>query len=294
MSSSSSTTSSSSASSSGAPVASPIGKTGGTIPTLSFAIVGDTRPANEDDTATYPTPIITKLWQDVEAYSPRPAFGISTGDYMFASPSGVQAAAQLELYLGARSNFINVVFPAMGNHECTGADDSNCGEGNADGITDNYSTFLARMLAPLGQSLPYYTIDINGTAGAWTAKFVFIACNAWSAVQSTWLTTQLAIPTTYTFVVRHEGSNATTTGCVAPTAAILAQNPYTLLIAGHTHTFAYYASEKQLIVGNGGAPLTGNIDYGYVVAEQQAGGDILFKEFDYTTNVLQTSFTVTP
>jgi hypothetical protein len=256
--------------------------------------VGDTRPPNEDDTAGYPTSVITKIWEDVEAYSPRPPFAISTGDYMFAEPNGTQSAPQLNLYLTARSHFTNIVFPAMGNHECTGADDSNCGLGNVDGTTTSYKNFMSMMLAPLGQSLPYYTIDIDGTAGAWTAKFVFIACNAWDTTQSTWLSAQLAMPTTYTFVVRHEGSDATTTGCVAPTAAILAQNPYTLLIAGHTHTFAYYASEKQLIVGNGGAPLTGTIDYGYVVAEQQAGGDILFKEFDYTTNTLQTSFTVVP
>ena len=256
--------------------------------------MGDTRPANDDDTGAYPTKIITTLWQDVEAYSPRPAFGISTGDYMYAKASGTQSGPQLDLYLTARSNFTNIVFPAMGNHECTGADDSNCGEGNADGITVNYTSFMTKMLAPLGQSLPYYTIDIDGTNAAWTAKFVFIACNAWDTTQSTWLSAQLAKPTTYTFVVRHEGSDATTTGCVAPTAAIMAQHPYTLLIAGHTHTFAYYASEKQLIVGNGGAPLTGSIDYGYVVAEQQANGDILFKEFDYTTNTLQTSFTVAP
>ncbi len=291
-SSSSSTTSSSSSTSSGS--TGPIGPTGGTLPTLSFAIVGDTRPPNDNDTTGYPTAIITKIWQDVQAHSPRPAFGISTGDYMFAEASGSQSVPQLNLYLTARANFTNIVFPAMGNHECTGADASECGQGNPDGITKNYTNFMSQMLTPLGQSLPYYTININGTNNAWTSKFVFIACNAWTSTQSTWLSGELSKPTTYTFVVRHEGSTATTTPCVAPTGTIIAAHPHTLLIAGHTHTYSYYASEKQLIVGNGGAPLSGSVNYGYVIAQQQSDGQILFKSFDYSTNAVVDQFTVSP
>ncbi len=67
----------------------------GPLSTLSFAIVGDTRPPTEDDTAGDPTAIITKIWQDVEAASPRPAFS-------------------------------NPMFPTMGNHECDGATADNC------------------------------------------------------------------------------------------------------------------------------------------------------------------------
>jgi hypothetical protein len=256
--------------------------------------LGDTRPANEDDTANYPTAVITKIWQDVAAYSPRPPFAVTTGDYVFARTSGSESGTQIDTYLMARSNFPNLVFPAMGNHECTGATASNCGAGTTSGVTTNYSNFLTKMLAPLGQSLPYYTLRVNGTGGAWTAKFVFVACNAWTSTQSAWLDSELASPTTYTFVVRHEGANATTAPCVTPSAQILAKHPYTLLIAGHTHTFAYYASDKEIIVGNGGAPLTNSVNYGYVIAEQQPNGSIQIKEFDYSTNALQTSFTVAP
>jgi hypothetical protein len=267
---------------------------GGTLPALSFAVVGDTRPPSDNDTANYPTAVITKIWQDVEAFSPRPAFGISTGDYMFAyaSGSGSGAGPQLDLYLGARKSFTNIVFPAMGNHECTGAVASNCGAGNADGITINYNAFLTKMLAPIGQTKPYYTIHINGTGNAWTSKFVFIACNAWDSTQSSWLSGELAKPSTYTFVVRHEGSIATTGPCVTPSASIIAQYPLTLLIVGHTHTFAYYPSEKQVVVGNGGAPLTGNVNYGYVIVEQQPSGSLLLREFDYATNASQQTYTV--
>src|SRR6516225_4507522 len=52
--------------------------------TFRFAVVGDTRPANEDDLNGYPTPIITGIWKDVQGLSPATDFAISTGDYMFA------------------------------------------------------------------------------------------------------------------------------------------------------------------------------------------------------------------
>jgi Calcineurin-like phosphoesterase len=278
---------------------------------LSFAIVGDTRPPNEDDTAGYPTAVITKIWQDVEAASPRPAFAVTTGDYMFASPShtpGTQTT-QITDYLTARAAYGNIVFPAMGNHECDGATADNCWAcgsactsvgGTCVGATcqtPNYTVFLNKLLTPINQALPYYTINVAGPANAWTAKFVFVACNAWSATQATWLGTQLSTPTTYTFVVRHEGTIATTAPCLTGTGSnnadtIMGQHPYTLLIAGHTHTYAYYASEKQVVVGNGGAPLSGSVNYGYVIARQQANGLIVFNEYDYATNAVSSTFTV--
>jgi hypothetical protein len=270
----------------------PIGVDGGKLDSLSFAIVGDTRPALIDDTAGYPKAIVSKIWQDVEALSPRPAFAISTGDYLFAKPYGSQAGPQLDLYLAARQAFTGTLFPAMGNHECTGATASNCGPGNADGVTHNYTTFLQKMLAPLGVSLPYYTVNVASKTGAWTAKFVFVAANAWDAAQAAWLDAELAKPTTYTFVVRHEGTIATTAPGVTPSKGIMNKHPYTLLVAGHTHTFEYYAADKEIIVGNGGAPLTGAVNYGYVVAEQQANGAIQFREIDYSTGKVEKTFAV--
>lgn len=288
----SSSSSSSSSSSTGSGGMSPIGENGGTIDTLSFAIVGDTRPASEDDTAAYPTAVITKIWQDVEAANPRPAFALSTGDYQFSNPYGSEAPKQLKLYLQARSAFTNIVFPALGNHECTGGTASNCGKGNKDGITNNYTAFLSQLLGPLNKKLPYYEIDVNGANDAWTSKFLFVAANAWDSAQSTWLDTAMAKATTYTFVVRHEGSIATTAPGVTPSANIMAKHPYTLLIAGHTHTYEYFSKEKQVIVGNGGAPLSGKVNYGYVIARQRMDGAIEFKEYDYSTNAVGQTFAV--
>ena len=77
-----------------------------TLPALfHFAVIGDTRPANMDDVAGYPTGIITQLWRDVQAASPHPDFAVSTGDYMFADSSMTGSAStvdpQLDRYLTA-------------------------------------------------------------------------------------------------------------------------------------------------------------------------------------------------
>ncbi len=129
---------------------------------------------------------------------------MTTGDYMFASTGGTQAGPQLDLYLAARADFSGPLFPAMGNHECTGATASNCGAGAANGITANYSAYLSKLLAPIQKTEPYYAIKINASDSSWTAKLVFVAANAWSSTQATWLESTLSQPTTYTFVVRHE------------------------------------------------------------------------------------------
>jgi hypothetical protein len=268
-----------------------VGPGGGTESSLYFAIIGDTRPANIDDTAGYPTAIITKIFQDVRSYNPVPPFAISTGDYMFATPQpGGQAQAQLDLYIQARGPYLT--YPAMGNHECTGYTNSNCGPGGADGITDNYTQFINGLMQPLGNTNPYYAIDIKATSGSWTAKFVFVAANAWDSAQQSWLQTTMAQATTYTFVVRHESSE-TSGGPPGESGsdAIIAQYPYTLLIVGHTHTYQRAGlSPKEVIIGNGGAPLTGSGDYGFGLATQRADGAIQIDMIDYQTLQPDTSF----
>ncbi len=257
-----------------------------------FGIVGDTRPANEDDTTNYPTAVITKIWQDVAGANVQ--FAISTGDYMFASTTGSQQNPQLDLYLGARAQYTGTVYPAMGNHECTGATASNCGSGTTDGVTKNYSAFMTRMIQPLGFSDPYYVVNVNDPNGQWTAKLVVIAGNAWTSAQSSWLDAALSVPTTYTFVVRHEGIDATTAPGVSPSDTIIAKHPYTLLIVGHTHTYRHYASDHELINGNGGAPLTSGTNYGYGVLDRRTDGTIEFTEHDYQTNAITDTWAVTP
>jgi hypothetical protein len=266
-----------------------VGNTGGTVSRLYFAAVGDTRPANIDDTAGYPTAVITKIYQDMEGFSPRPMFGVSTGDYMYVTPGSGNSGPQVSLYTTARGNFSNVMFPAMGNHECNGYTASNCGSGNTDGVTENFTTFTSQMLAPIGQTNPYYVINVNGTGGAWTAKFIFVAANVWTSAQSSWLESTLAQSTTYTFLIRHESASANTAPGVSPAEAIMAKYPYTLSIVGHTHTYEK-SGAKEVIIGNGGAPLSGGVNYGFGLLQQRGDNAIQVDMIDYTTLQPDTSF----
>ena len=262
---------------------------GGTLDHLSFAIVGDTRPAVIEDTEGYPTPIITQIYQDVQ--DENPAFALATGDYMYAFPGTSTGAAQLDLYLAARSLYTGTVFYTMGNHECDGITFSNCGANTIAGDTTNYLAFQSKMLSQIGQTNPYYRVRIDGTDGSWSAKFLFIAANYWSTAQGKWLDQALNEKTTYTFVVRHEGSNAINNG-VTKSDGIIAKHDFTLLLAGHTHTFAYDAPGREVITGIGGAPLTGSINYGYVIAQQESDGAIRFTVHDYQTKAVIQTFRV--
>jgi hypothetical protein len=272
----------------GGPVTGTVGANGGTVSRLLFAVVGDTRPPVINDTSGYPTQVITKIWQDIEAVSPRPPFAVSTGDYMFASASGSESGPQMDLYLSARSGYTGIAFPTMGNHECTGSVTSNCGQGNADGVTNNYQTFLSKLLAPLGKTSPNYSVEIDASDGSWTSKFVFVAGNAWSSTDATWLDGVLAKPTTYTFIVRHEPRAASSPG-ESGSEAVMANHPYTLAIVGHTHTYGK-TGPKQVTIGNGGAPLTGGASYGFGLIQQRSDGAIQVDMIDSTTGQPDTSF----
>ncbi len=259
-------------------------------PAFRFAIVGDTRPANEDDTVHYPTTVITQIWTDIEQFSPHPDFAVSTGDYIFANPAGKEVAPQLDRYMYARGTFTNIVYPALGNHECTGATASNCGLGTAYGVTSNFAGFMSRMLEPIGVTQPYYTIHFAANDGSWTMKLVFVAANAWNPEQAAWLTTAMAEPTTYTFVIRHEDAQADTAPGVIPSEAIINAQPFTLKIVGHTHTYAHRPAQHEVVCGNGGAPLSSASNYGYAIVERLDDGTIQFTEYDYLSNAIMDQF----
>jgi len=270
----------------------PADDAGSSVDELRFAIVGDTRPASPNDTANYPTAIITKIFQDVEAESPHPAFVVSTGDYMFADTNLSEQQPQLDKYMAARALFNGPQYPAMGNHECTGATASNCGPGATDGVTKNMTDFIDTMLHPIGQTQPYYEEKFSAMDGSWTAKFVVTACNAWSSAQATWLEGELAKPTTYTFVVRHEGLSSLSQTPCSQSQTIIDAHPLTLLIVGHTHTYAHYASDKEVVVGNGGAPLTSGMNYGYAIVARNPSGTLTVTAYDYMTHATLGTFTI--
>jgi hypothetical protein len=180
----------------------------------------------------------------------------------------------------------------MGNHECTGATDSNCGAGNRDGITPNMTDFITTMLHPIGVTTPYYVEHFAASDNSWTAKLVVVACNAWDSTQQSWLASALAPQTTYTFVVRHESNDAVSQTQCSASQGIIDSHPLTLLIVGHTHTYRHYATDHEIIVGNGGAPLTTGTNYGYVIVARNASGTLTITSYDYMTHAVLDSFTI--
>lgn len=271
----------------GGPVTATIGPNGGTMSRLYFASVGDTRPALPDDTKGYPSQIISTIFTRISGLNPVPPLVVSTGDYLF-SLFGTQANAQLKLYLAAEKGYSGAFFPAMGNHECTFTTTSNCGPNGANGVTKQYTEYMNLMLTPLQKTLPYFAIDIDAVDASWTSKFVFIAANAWDSAQSAWLGPALAKKTTYTFVIRHEASSVTAPG-VQPSNPIIAQYPITLLIVGHTHTYSRLG-QREVMFGNGGAPLSGGKGYGFGLFTQRPDGAIQVDAIDYQTGLADPAF----
>jgi hypothetical protein len=265
-----------------APLVSHVGADGGTASRLYFAVVGDTRPAAKDDVAGYPTAILSMIYGRLGALDPAPAFVVSTGDYEFASAAGGTALAQVALYAKARALYAGPLFPAMGNHECTGATASSCGSGNPDGVTEPLVAFEQQLLAPIGRTSLFYEVDVGAPGGAWTSKTLVLAANAWSAEQAAWLERAMARPTTYTFVVRHEPAYVATAPGVTPSEAIMARYPYTLAICGHKHSYER-TRKREIVVGNGGAPLTGSKSYGFAVVDQQPDGSLAVDMVDYAS-----------
>jgi hypothetical protein len=258
---------------------------GGTGGLLKFAVFGDCRPPSPDDTTGYPSPIIGNIFSLAQSNGAQ--FVVGTGDYMFASTASA-VTAQVTLFKQAMGHYsAGPVYLTMGNHECTGATASNCPNLNE---TPNVQAFMT--LLPSGVTKPYYRIDMNTPMG--TAKFVFIAANSWDSTQSSWLTTQLAESTTYTFVMRHESiqSSGVPSG-VTESESIVAAHPYTLELLGHTHEYNH-VDTRHVISGNAGAPLQSGGSYGLLVVEQQANGNITVNEVNESTGNVADTWSVTP
>ncbi len=250
---------------------------------LRFAVFGDVRPAQIDDTAGYPRAVVRGLFATIAARAPD--FVVGTGDYMFASPKNAVAVdAQLDQLLDAERAFAGPVYHALGNHECTGATASNCPRAVE---TANMRAFMARLVPP-GTATPYYRVDVDTGRGA--AKLVFVAANAWSAAQAGWLERALADATAYTFVVRHEPPSSTEPRGVAESEAIIARHPLTLALAGHEHRYRRIDA-RHVISGNGGAPLSAG-RFGFVLVELDGDGNVVVSEIDAATGEPSDTFTI--
>jgi Calcineurin-like phosphoesterase len=252
---------------------------------LHFAVFGDARPPNQDDIAGYPSAIIGGIFSLAQSRGAQ--FIVGTGDYMYASTQA-SVSAQIALFLQARANYAGPLFLTMGNHECNGYTNSNCPNLNE---APNIQGFMAQLVPP-GVTQPFYRVDYATPMG--TAKLLFVAANAWSTAQSTWLTAQLADPTTYTFVVRHEPSYDDTAPGVTPSDTAVNAAPYTIELLGHTHEYRHLDTQ-HVISGNAGAPFDdGWNSYGMLFVDQQMNGNITVTEVDEATGSTIDTWTVTP
>ncbi|HSY23845.1 MAG TPA: metallophosphoesterase [Polyangiaceae bacterium] len=266
--------------------------------TLTFGMIGDTRPSSST-TGEYPQSvknIIAAAFAGMQAQ--KLPFAVGTGDYAYSSTSAGSALPQYMDYMAARKTFAGTFLPTMGNHECNGFTDSNCPVGSFTGMTTDYVNTI--VTPSTGQSNPYLSALYEATDGSWSAKFIFVAANAWNSTQQTWLQATLAVPTTYTFVIRHEPANANTAPGTTPSETLLASafkgGTLTLSITGHTHLVqlpggtqpygdSFGSTEAyEIIVGVGGAPLDAGSYYGFGVATRRASDGAIVTQMYESAN----------
>jgi hypothetical protein len=240
-----------------------------------------------NDTTQYPAKIVSGIFTMAQQKGAQ--FVVGTGDYMFASEASA-VTAQGDMLLAAETNFKGPVYHTMGNHECTGATDSNCPNGNE---TANVQYFMQKLV-PAGTANPWYRVDVDTPMGS--AKILFIAENAWSSAQNTWLQQQLSDTTTYTVVVRHEPNNSHGSGApgLAPSNTLIDNTKYTLLLEGHSHEYSHIRGTNEVISGNGGAPMSYSGSYGFLLIQQLADGNLSVSEIEEASGNITDSWKVSP
>jgi hypothetical protein len=269
-----------------------------TMSNLVFGAFGDVRPNNPNDTASYPDGILSAVFAGLTAKGV--TFSVDAGDHCFQSTisSGSYCHTQFVSHFMAdeEANYAGTLIPTMGNHEGCGTEAATSGNCTSwtSGLVHDY---LVDIVQPTtGQSaFPYYSILLHGNWG--TAKFVFVAANAWTSAQNAWLTSTLNVPTTYTFVVRHEPFNDTRAPGVTPSESLYESHygagTLTLSITGHNHLVqlpggtqpygdTFGATQPyETILGNAGAPLDAGPYYGFAVfARRASDGAIVAQAYE--------------
>ena len=263
-----------------------VGKNGGSVSLLNFIVFGDVRAPATNSTSHWPAQIVQSIFTQGMSHSPQ--FFVATGDYYFANDaSDVQAQGNMLLSLEQQIAPHLTFFHVMGNHECNNATNSNCPNANETPNVQFYMQYLGN-----DPNNPYFSVNVATSLGL--AKFVFIAANAWSSQQQSWLQQTLAQPTTYTFIVRHEAAGVGTGNSApgtTPSEQIIAQYPYTLELLGHDHTYRHLAANR-VISGNGGAPLESGGSYGFLQVQQQSNGNITATEYEESSGMPSDSWTI--
>jgi hypothetical protein len=254
-----------------------------------MGLTGDTRPANCEDTAGYPTAIINGIADQFQARGVDAVLDL--GDHMYVCNDDLNTAnAQMSLYMQSTQHYQGTWFMTMGNHECFHGP---CLAGSQNA---NYVAFMS-ALQPISTT-PYYTFNINTQLGLIT--FVIVADNAFDQTQATWLDQTLATADTqakYTIVVRHHPEGDTSVATNADSMAIIRNHKFALFLTGHSHLYKHMTTDqgRDLVFGGGGAPLiAGGSFHGYVLLDQQASGELKITVYDVVTNAVQDTWTVGP
>jgi hypothetical protein len=268
-----------------------VGPGGGAVDRLFFAMHGDTRPPDCDQTGAYPTDIIRSIFQREHDLGVQ--FAVDLGDHMFVCNNSVdEAQTQMKMYMDASQLLGKTTFMTMGNHECAG------GNMCSSTANDANSTVYRQALAPIA-ALPYYSFDVMTSSGK--ATFVIVADNFWDGAQQQWLEATLTradAEARYTIVARHHPIDNKDLQNPQMWQVIRAHK-YTLFLTGHSHVYSHDTwldpSGRTLRLGVGGAPLaSGQSFYGFGAVQQNADGSLAVTIYDQATMNPQDSFTVAP
>ncbi len=266
-----------------------VAREGGTVQRLWFAVTGDTRPGDCDETDRYPTETITTIARAMKGLHVQ--FGLDLGDHMFVCDGSAAAArTQMQNYMGAIAQGPSTFWMTMGNHECGHLRKwGGCTPG-----TPGDANFDAYMQA-LGRPMPWYAIDVRTSQGL--ARFVFVADDAWCEAQRDWLERVLAdadAHARYTIVLRHHPMSGPRAGYGDIAQAIL-RHKYTLILTAHLHTYRHDPGElsgRTAIVGVGGGPSDSPPGFGTVL--QNKDGTLTFVMRDLAGNPVGEPWTVAP
>jgi hypothetical protein len=252
-----------------------VGPSGGRVNLLHFGTTGDTRPPACEDTANYPTQVITSIATQLKAANTQ--FALDLGDHMYVCNNDLATAtAQMNLFMTAVAQYAGTWFMTQGNHECYG------GQCFAGSTNANYVAFMS-ALAPIAQS-PYYTFNVDTSLGL--ATFVIVADNSWDQSQASWLDQTLSTAdqkATYTIVARHHPSGDSSVSTNGESMTIIRNHKFALFLTGHSHLYKHPTTDngRSIVLGTGGAPLiAGGAFWGYALIDQQTNGQLQVTVFD--------------
>lgn len=268
-----------------------MGRDGGAVDRLWFAVTGDTRPPSCDESDLYPRKAIAEIAASMKAL--RVQFALDLGDHMYVcNGSRAEAEQQMGFYMTAVAAGPSTFFMTLGNHDCGSTfarrgPASGCFPGSGDA---NFRAYLAA----LGRPLPYYAIDVTTAAGL--ARFVFVADDAYDAVQADWLERTLAdadARARTTVIARHHPMGGPRSGNPEIVQTI-ERHRYTLLLSAHLHTYAHGRDHggRAAILGLGGAPSSS--PPGFATVLEHADGSLTFTPRDAQGQPVRSAWTVGP